>query len=116
MTVYAAPAGNGKLRIAIVVTGLGLSAKATEAALAGLPSAVTVGVLPYASDEPHWLAAARTALSAPERRTNSSPPRQALADSGSGLPPQRRSDSSAFACGNAKRCVRSSPCMTIRSA
>ena len=61
MTVYAAPAGNGKLRIAIVVTGLGLSAKATEAALAGLPSAVTVGVLPYASDEPHWLAAARTA-------------------------------------------------------
>jgi len=60
MTAYAAPAGSGKLRIAIVMTGLGLSAKATQAALSGLPAAVTVGVLPYSADAPHWLAAARS--------------------------------------------------------
>jgi polysaccharide deacetylase 2 family uncharacterized protein YibQ len=59
MTAYGAPAAAGKLKIAIVMMGLGLSAKATEAALAGLPAAVTVGLLPYASDAPHWLAAAR---------------------------------------------------------
>jgi polysaccharide deacetylase 2 family uncharacterized protein YibQ len=59
MTAYAGPAAGGKLRIAIVVTGLGLSAKATQAALAGLPPAVTVGLLPYASDAPRWLSAAR---------------------------------------------------------
>jgi hypothetical protein len=59
MTVYAAPAAAGKFRIAIVMTGLGLSARATQAALSGLPSAVTVGVLPYSSDAPRWLSAAR---------------------------------------------------------
>ena len=61
MTAYAAPAASGKLRIAIVMNGLGLSAKATQTALAGLPAAVTVGLLPYASDAPRWLAAARAA-------------------------------------------------------
>ena len=61
MTAYAAPAAAGKFRIAIVMTGLGLSAKATQAAITGLPSAVTVGVLPYASDAPRWLSAARAA-------------------------------------------------------
>jgi polysaccharide deacetylase 2 family uncharacterized protein YibQ len=61
MNAYAAPAADGKLKIAIVMTGLGLSAKATQAALSGLPSAVTVGILPYASDAPHWLSAARAA-------------------------------------------------------
>lgn len=59
MQAYAAPAATGKLRIAIVMTGLGLSAKATQAALSGLPAAVTVGVLPYSSDAPRWLSAAR---------------------------------------------------------
>jgi polysaccharide deacetylase 2 family uncharacterized protein YibQ len=59
MTAYAAPAAAGKLRIAIVMMGLGLSAKATDAALTKLPAAVTVGLLPYASDAPRWLAAAR---------------------------------------------------------
>lgn len=59
MTAYAAPAAAGKLRIAIVMMGLGLSAKATDAALAKLPAAVTVGLLPYASDAPRWLSAAR---------------------------------------------------------
>jgi len=61
MTAYAAPAATGKLKIAIVMNGLGLSAKATGAALAGLPPAVTVGLLPYASDAPRWLSAARAA-------------------------------------------------------
>jgi polysaccharide deacetylase 2 family uncharacterized protein YibQ len=43
------------------MSGLGLSAKATQNALSHLPAAVTVGVLPYASDAPHWLEAARAA-------------------------------------------------------
>jgi uncharacterized protein len=47
MVAYAAPAANGKLRIAIVVSGLGLSDKATEAAIAGLPAAVTLAFEPY---------------------------------------------------------------------
>ncbi|MBV9550716.1 MAG: divergent polysaccharide deacetylase family protein [Alphaproteobacteria bacterium] len=59
MTAYAAPAAAGKFKIAIVMTGLGLSAKATGAALAGLPPSVTVGLLPYAADAPRWLNAAR---------------------------------------------------------
>lgn len=46
MQAYAAPAANGKFRIAIVVMGLGLSAKATQAAISSLPPAVTVGLLP----------------------------------------------------------------------
>jgi polysaccharide deacetylase 2 family uncharacterized protein YibQ len=61
MTAYAAPAASGKFRIAIVVTGLGLSAKATQAAISGLPAAVTVGLLPYSSDAPRWLSVARAA-------------------------------------------------------
>lgn len=61
MQAYAAPAANGKFRIAIVVMGLGLSAKATQAAISSLPPAVTVGLLPYASDAPRWLSAARAA-------------------------------------------------------
>ena len=59
MTAYAAPAASGKLKIAIVVTGLGLSAKATEAAINALPPAVTLGLLPYGADAPRWLSAAR---------------------------------------------------------
>jgi polysaccharide deacetylase 2 family uncharacterized protein YibQ len=59
MNVYAAPAAPGKLRIAIMVSGLGLSAKATQNALAALPAAVTLGVLPYASDAAHWAGEAR---------------------------------------------------------
>jgi polysaccharide deacetylase 2 family uncharacterized protein YibQ len=59
MTAYAAPAAAGKMRIAIMVSGLGLSARATEGALKGLPPAVTLGFLPYASDAAHWAAQAR---------------------------------------------------------
>lgn len=59
MAAYAASAANGKLKIAIVVTGLGLSARASEAAINGLPPAVTLGLLPYGADAPRWLTAAR---------------------------------------------------------
>ena len=59
MAAYAAPALTGKFRIAIVVSGLGLSAKATAAALAGLPPAVTLAFAPYAGDVQHWVSQAR---------------------------------------------------------
>jgi len=59
MNVYAAPATAGKFRIAIVVSGLGISTKATTAALASLPSGVTLGFAPYADDVQHWVNQAR---------------------------------------------------------
>ena len=59
MTAYAAPAARGKFRIAIVVSGLGISAKATSAALASLPPGVTLGFAPYAGDVQHWVNQAR---------------------------------------------------------
>jgi polysaccharide deacetylase 2 family uncharacterized protein YibQ len=60
MRAYAAPAlENGKPRIAIIVSGLGISAKATAAALASLPPQVTLAFAPYASDVQRWVAEAR---------------------------------------------------------
>ncbi|MDE2495349.1 MAG: divergent polysaccharide deacetylase family protein, partial [Alphaproteobacteria bacterium] len=60
MRAYAAPVvSDGKPRIAIVVNGLGISAKATAAALAGLPAGVTLGFAPYASDVQQWVTQAR---------------------------------------------------------
>ncbi len=59
MAVYAAPATDGKFRIAIMVSGLGISAKATAAALSGLPAGVTLGFVPYAGDVQHWVTEAR---------------------------------------------------------
>lgn len=59
MAVYAAPASAGKFRIAIMVSGLGISAKATGAALATLPAGVTLGFVPYASDVQSWVFRAR---------------------------------------------------------
>lgn len=61
MTAYAAPALGGKFQIAIVVSGLGLSAKATAAALAALPSGVSFAFAPYAGDVQHWVSQARQA-------------------------------------------------------
>lgn len=58
MAAYAAPAMAGKFRIAIVMSGLGLSAKATTSALA-LPSGITFAFLPYAGDVQHWVSQAR---------------------------------------------------------
>ncbi|HEY0266599.1 MAG TPA: divergent polysaccharide deacetylase family protein [Rhizomicrobium sp.] len=60
MTAYAAPAASGKFKIAIVVSGLGLSASATRAALDALPSGVTLGFAPYAGDVGAWAAQARS--------------------------------------------------------
>jgi polysaccharide deacetylase 2 family uncharacterized protein YibQ len=59
MTAYAAPAQPGKLRIAIVVSGLGLSAKASQAAIDQLPPQVTLGFAPYAADVSRYAFAAR---------------------------------------------------------
>ncbi|MGH6827379.1 MAG: divergent polysaccharide deacetylase family protein [Rhizomicrobium sp.] len=59
MTAYAAPAASGKFRIAIVVSGLGLSARATGLALKDLPPGVTLAFAPYAGDVQHWVSQAR---------------------------------------------------------
>jgi len=60
MRAYAAPAVSaGKPRIAIVINGLGISAKSTSAALNGLPGGVTLAFAPYASDVQRWVTVAR---------------------------------------------------------
>jgi len=60
MRAYAAPAiSAGKPRIAIVINGLGISAKSTTAALNGLPAGVTLAFAPYMSDAPRWVTLAR---------------------------------------------------------
>ena len=60
MTAYAAPAAaNAKFKIAIVVSGLGLSSTASKAALDSLPAAVTLAFAPYAGDVGQWVAEAR---------------------------------------------------------
>ena len=57
---YAAPSlDTGKPRIAIIVSGLGISAKMTAAALASLPPQVTLAFAPYASDVQRWVGEAR---------------------------------------------------------
>jgi polysaccharide deacetylase 2 family uncharacterized protein YibQ len=60
MRAYAPPAvSDGHPRIAIVVAGLGISAKATETAITSLPAGVTLAFAPYAADVQHWAAEAR---------------------------------------------------------
>jgi len=60
MRAYApAVVSDGRPRIAIVVAGLGLSAKATRAAIEGLPAGVTLGLEPYDADVQQWAAMAR---------------------------------------------------------
>lgn len=60
MTAYAPPSPNVQgPKIAIVVTGLGVSAKATQAAIEKLPAAVTLAFLPYADDVQRWVGEAR---------------------------------------------------------
>jgi len=55
-----APATNApKPRIAIIIGGLGVSAKATAAALASLPPQVTLTFVPYAADVQKWVTLAR---------------------------------------------------------
>jgi polysaccharide deacetylase 2 family uncharacterized protein YibQ len=60
MAAYAPAVAAAKApKIAMVVTGLGVSAKATAAAIAGLPPAVTLAFAPYASDVQRWVSEAR---------------------------------------------------------
>jgi len=60
MNAYAPPIPNVQgPRIAIVVTGLGVSAKATQAAITNLPPAITLAFLPYADDVQRWVGEAR---------------------------------------------------------
>lgn len=54
----AVPGGN-RPRIAIVIGGLGISAKATQAAIDTLPPAVTLAFAPYAADVQRWVSLAR---------------------------------------------------------
>ncbi len=60
MRAYApAAVSDGRPRIAIVVGGLGISAKATEAAIRDLPAGVTLAFAPYAGDVQRWAGEAR---------------------------------------------------------
>lgn len=61
--VYAKPfnTADKRPRIAIVVTGLGLSAAATESAIQGLPGSVTLAFAPYSPRLNEWIRLARTA-------------------------------------------------------
>ncbi|MDE3117330.1 MAG: divergent polysaccharide deacetylase family protein, partial [Pseudomonadota bacterium] len=52
-------AAKGKPEIALVVSGLGISAKATEEALKTLPPGVTLAFAPYAGDVQRWVSLAR---------------------------------------------------------
>jgi polysaccharide deacetylase 2 family uncharacterized protein YibQ len=61
--VYARPfsAPDPKPRVAVLLTGLGLSTAPTEAAIGRLPPDVTLGFSPYAEKLGEWLQAAREA-------------------------------------------------------
>lgn len=61
--VYAKPfnTADKRPRIAIVVTGLGLSAAATETAIQGLPGSVTLAFSPYSPRLNEWIRLARVA-------------------------------------------------------
>jgi polysaccharide deacetylase 2 family uncharacterized protein YibQ len=60
MNAYAPPVPNVQgPKIAIVVSGLGISAKATAAALATLPPGITLAFAPYADDVQRWVGEAR---------------------------------------------------------
>ncbi len=61
--VYARPskAGDDRPRIAVIVTGLGLSQAATEAAIKRLPGAITLAFDPHATGLDDWVPMAREA-------------------------------------------------------
>jgi len=59
---YARPfAADGKPRVALIIGGLGLNAKATREAIDGLPPEVTLSFVPYADDLQSWIDQARAA-------------------------------------------------------
>ncbi|HEX2592273.1 MAG TPA: divergent polysaccharide deacetylase family protein, partial [Rhizomicrobium sp.] len=61
MAAYAPPPTGvtGKPKIAIVITGLGFSARETSSALSKLPAAVTLAFAPYSDDAQRWVGEAR---------------------------------------------------------
>jgi polysaccharide deacetylase 2 family uncharacterized protein YibQ len=60
MNAYAPPVSAGNHpRIALVMSGLGISAKQTAAALDALPPQVTLAFAPYSGDVQHWVSEAR---------------------------------------------------------
>lgn len=63
LDAYASPipvvTGNADSLIAIVITGLGVSASSTGDAISKLPPAVTLGFVPYGSELSRWVARAR---------------------------------------------------------
>jgi polysaccharide deacetylase 2 family uncharacterized protein YibQ len=60
MRAYAPPVvSDGRPRIAIVIAGLGISAKATDSAIRNLPAGVTLAFAPYAADVQQWAGEAR---------------------------------------------------------
>jgi polysaccharide deacetylase 2 family uncharacterized protein YibQ len=63
LDAYASPipvtASNADSMIAIVITGLGVSASGTGDAIAKLPASVTLGFVPYGSELTRWIARAR---------------------------------------------------------
>jgi uncharacterized protein len=61
MAAYAPPvvAAPGQPKIAIVVSGLGISARQTQAAIAQLPPAITLAFAPYDNDVQRWVSEAR---------------------------------------------------------
>ena len=61
--VYAKPfdVADKRPRVAIVVSGLGLSAAATESAIQGLPGSVTLAFAPYSARLNEWIRLARAA-------------------------------------------------------
>jgi polysaccharide deacetylase 2 family uncharacterized protein YibQ len=57
---YARPfAGNGRPKIALVIGGLGLNARATQAAIETLPGQITLSFVPYAEGLQGWIDMAR---------------------------------------------------------
>ncbi len=60
---YARPfdAGDERPKVAIILSGLGLSAAATEAAIQGLPSEVTLAFQPFADNIQQWIRLSRAA-------------------------------------------------------
>lgn len=63
LDAYASPIpviGNADSMIAIVITGLGVSASATGDAIAKLPAAVTLGFVPYGGELTRWVTRSRS--------------------------------------------------------
>lgn len=60
---YARPVkgGDDRPRVAVILSGLGLSSAATEAAIQGLPSEVTLAFQPFADNIQQWIRLARAA-------------------------------------------------------